>query len=258
MTKPTLLLLHGSWHSNQTWERLLPLLDGKGYKTIAPQVCFCGTEEPLTSIAPCIAQIQAIIAEETSAGRDVVMINHSFGGVVGCSSVNGFTAKNQSRLAGSGGKVIGIIQMCALTIPSNTSLLQFLGGGRSSIDPIAVAGPDGWDVIVKDVVDVMYNDMEPEDARHWAGRLVKHSSATRASSQGVYAGWKDVPVWYIFCTKDQAAPIAAQEKMINLIRENNPSLTVRNLDASHSPMLSRPAETADIIDEAATAFASVS
>lgn len=88
-------------------------------------------KEPLPSIAPCIARIRDIVASETQAKRDVVMVDHSFGGVVvGCSAVNGFRATDPSKLAGSG-KVVGIIQMCALTVPTGVSSLEILrNGGR--------------------------------------------------------------------------------------------------------------------------------
>ncbi|KAK8085634.1 alpha/beta-hydrolase [Apiospora hydei] len=91
--KPTLLFLHGSMHTGEVWERVVPLLERKGYtRCLTPQLCFCGTPEPVPSIAPCIAQVQSLIADEVDAGRDVVVINHSFAGIVGCSTVKGFTA----------------------------------------------------------------------------------------------------------------------------------------------------------------------
>jgi hypothetical protein len=116
------------------------------------------------------AQIQDIISTETSAGRDVVMINHSFGGVVGCSAISGFTAAKPNKLTGNG-KVIGVIQMCALTVPAGVSL-EFLRHGKGSdIQPIVLAGPNGWDTMHRDIVEAMYHDLEPEDAKYWASRI---------------------------------------------------------------------------------------
>jgi len=256
---PTLLLLHGSWHSYETWQRLTPLLNTKGYRTITPQVLFCGTEDPLTSIAPCISQIQDLIAAETGEGRNVVMVNHSFGGVVGCSAVNGFTATNPGRLAPDAkGKVIGIVQMCALTVPTGVSLLEFLRHGKGSdIKPIGLAGDDGWDVMHRDVVEAMYHDLDPEDGAYWASRILKHSSATRSSNENVYAGWKDVPVCYLKCTDDRASDPGTQAKMIESIKEANKNVIVKEIFASHSPMLSKPQETAEKLDEAAKWFISL-
>jgi pimeloyl-ACP methyl ester carboxylesterase len=182
------------------------------------------------------------------------MVNHSFGGVVGCSAVNGFTATNRSKLTGSG-KVIGIIQMAALTVPTGVSLLEFLQKGKGSdIKPIGLSGGDGWDNMKRDVVEAMYHDLEPEDGKYWASRILKHSSATRSSSENVYAGWKDVPVCYLKCTDDRASDPGTQAKMIESIKEANPNVIVKEIFASHSPMLSKPQETAELVDEAAKWF----
>ena len=254
-SKPTFLLIHGSWHPKEVWERVLPFLNAAGYNTITPQVCFCGTEKPVASILPCITQVQGIIAQETSAGRDVVVVNHSFGGVVGCSAVKGYTATDPSNITpGAAGRVIGIVQTCAFTIPSNTGMREFVvkGGGMT---PIAVAGPDGWDVFIRDPASALYQDLDPDDAKQWVSRLMKHSCHTRDTREGVYSGWKDVPLWYILCTDDQTVPPAFQEMMIEMVRKENPTgATVRDLKSGHSPMLSMPKETADIFVEAAEAF----
>lgn len=100
----TILLLHGSFHPASVWDDLTSHLDGRGYRMLAPQLCFCGsgTEEPIKSWQECIDQVRALLSQETSAGRDVVLVNHSMGGIVGCSAVKGFTARDPSALARKG------------------------------------------------------------------------------------------------------------------------------------------------------------
>lgn len=52
------------------------------------------------------------------------------------------------------------------------------------------------------------------------------------------------PVTYVICDEDQALRPAAQEQMAK--RANN----IHRLPSSHSPMLSRPAEVAQVIADA--------
>ena len=59
------------------------------------------------------------------------------------------------------------------------------------------------------------------------------------------AAWKELPSTYVVCTQDAAVPPAAQEAMAARAQ------TVEHLDASHSPFLSRPDETAEIVALAA-------
>ncbi|KAK8131298.1 hypothetical protein PG984_007736 [Apiospora sp. TS-2023a] len=220
--KPTLLFLHGSMHTGQVWERVMPLLEARGYaRCLTPQLCFCGTAAP--------------------AGRDVILINHSFAGIVGCSAVKGFTSLTTSPEDSGRGRVIGIVMISAFAIPSNNSALDFIRtfGGMT---PMARPGSDGWDVLVKDPLDAFYHDLAPEDV-----------------DLGVYAGWKDddVPVWFVVTTQDRCIPSAFQERMVDMMdaeRMAQKPVVRRVVASGHSPMLSQPEETASVIEEAVEAM----
>ena len=69
------------------------------------------------------------------------------------------------------------------------------------------------------------------------------------------AGWQDVPVWYVSTTEDKAFPPEAQKSMIQYAMDAGADLMAREIATSHSPMLSKPRETADFILEAVRAFA---
>lgn len=247
---PSLIFVHGAWHGPECWSKVIPAFEQQGYRCLAPQLDFCGTDQPVDSLASTIQQIQALITEETTLGNDVVLINHSFGGSAGCSSVKGHTQKDPSRLTPKSGRVVAIIQICAFMPPSNASLYDL-------IDPSIAfhhAGEDGWEVIDQDPEALFYNDLPPEDVSFWKSRLRKHSSATFKDSANVYAGWADVPVSYIFCTNDGAIQIQIQEAMVKAAKEAGASITTRSLDASHSPFLSKPRETISAITESLKAL----
>lgn len=246
MAPLTLIFIHGAWHSPECWVKVLPALQQQGHRCFAPQVEFCGTEQPVESLAGSVRQIQDLLAAETSAGNNVLLINHSFGGSVGCSAANGFTEKNPSRLTPSSGKVVGIVQVCAFTPPSKTSLFDL-------VNPSVAFHHDheGWQIIdTTDPVNVFYNDLSPDQAQYWKSRLLKQSTSPLTDREPVYAGWADVPVWYLLCTRDQAIPIQAQEGMVAAARAAGASITTKTLDAGHSPFLSKPDETVGFILEA--------
>lgn len=254
---PTLLFIHGAWHSRDCWSNVIPALEKHGYRCLSPQVEFCGTETPVHSLAGSISQIQTIIADETINGRNVVLINHSFGGVVGCSAVKGFTEKDPSRLNNNNsGRVIGIIQLCAFMPPSKTSQYDVL---RPVIDSGACfhyAGPDGWEHIKTnaDPNDLFYNDLSPAVADRWKGRLLKQSTGCFTDRENVYAGWMDVPVSYIVATQDHAIPVQFQEALIEAAKKAGASITPKLLESGHSPFLSRVDETVDLFLEVLGGF----
>ncbi|KAJ5371042.1 uncharacterized protein N7496_007134 [Penicillium cataractarum] len=241
----SLIFNHGAWHSPECWSKVIPAFKQRGYRCFAPQLDFCGTEQPVDSLASTIHQIQTLIAQETTLGNDVVLINHSFGGSVGCSSVKGFTQKDPSRLTPNSGKVIGIIQLCAFMPQSGLSLYDM-------VDITKVfhhSEPDGWEGIHQDPVALFYNDMSPEDARYWKDCLLKHSTAAFKDSVNVYPGWADVPTSFIFCLRDGAIPLQIQEAMVEAAKGAGASITTRSLDTGHSPFFSKPEETTSVISE---------
>ena len=89
MSLPSVIFVHEAWHGPEHMAHLSMVLCNEGFSCFRPLFDFCGTERPIDSIQSSIDQIQQIIAAETAAGRDVVTINHSYGGSVGCSSVEG-------------------------------------------------------------------------------------------------------------------------------------------------------------------------
>lgn len=69
-----------------------------------------------------------------------------------------------------------------------------------------------------------------------------------------YAGWMDVPVWFLAATDDKALPFELQKMFITGARKAGADVTVKEIVSSHSPMLSKPQETADLILEAVAAL----
>jgi pimeloyl-ACP methyl ester carboxylesterase len=72
----------------------------------------------------------------------------------------------------------------------------------------------------------------------------------------VYAGWKDVPTWFIAATQDHTAPVEFHRGMVAAARKEGANVTLRELNTSHSPFFSQPEEVVKVIVDAANAFES--
>lgn len=95
---------------------------------------------------------------------------------------------------------------------------------------------------------IFYNDCTPEVAEAMAASLTHHSWRCFFSNV-TYAAWRDIPSTYLVCENDNAIPGSAQEGLL----ENTPGhlFEIERCQASHSPFLSMPKETADVIRRAA-------
>lgn len=63
-----------------------------------------------------------------------------------------------------------------------------------------------------------------------------------------------MPVWFLSTTEDKALPVEAQRMMVQGARDAGADVSVREVESSHSPMLSRPEETVGFVLEAVKAF----
>jgi pimeloyl-ACP methyl ester carboxylesterase len=222
--------------------------------------------EPTPSLTPDIDYLQSLIAAETSAGNNVIMVGHSFGGVASSSSVKGFTAKDLSNLKSpNDGKVIGIALLTAMVVPSKslfaTEYLINVPPGVPTHDNIGVADTGDFATAKWCLVDPrfdpahkFYNDLSADEAALWVSRLQKQSFPALITNDTAYAGWLDVPLWYLVCEKDTTFEGPFQERMARRAEELGAKLTMRHCDAGHSPFLSKVDETVNFLVEAAEAL----
>jgi hypothetical protein len=96
--------------------------------------------------------------------------------------------------------------------------------------------------------EIFYNDLPEDEAIKWIAKLQKQATKS-FDSPSTSAAWKYIPSTYVLCGKDNAIPIEGQEYFIN---QDGANFKIERLDeASHSPFLSMPKETADAIRRAA-------
>lgn len=113
-TKPTIFFIHGAWHSPKHFQPVRELLESEGYPTECPcQPTFNAI--PPTSLDDDVKAIQSeldkLIEEQ---GKDVTVVMHSYGGVVGTEAVHeslGKKARESNSLPG------GVLRLLYNTAP---------------------------------------------------------------------------------------------------------------------------------------------
>lgn len=252
-SRPSLILVHGAWHGPECWhEYLVPLLETQGFKCITPTLQYSNADTPLPSIKTDIDQVAELVLAEVSQGIDVVVVNHSLGGYVGCSAIRGFTKKDSSRLQDGFGSVIGLVHIVAF-LPQT---------GKALMDVSAIrfykSQPDGWATIPREEArSRFYHDLPREEQDHWLDAMTPQSDYTLegpGGREGVYAGWMDVPLWFLVCKLDPSVPPDKQIAMLSAASEESTDFTLGEVDAGHSPFLSKPEETVKFIVKAVDAL----
>lgn len=127
-TNPTIVIVPGAWQLTSCFVPFADLLRSKGFETqIVTMPSVGGTELPLTGLPEDIAAVRRVIEPLAEAGREIVLLTHSAGGVSGGGAVKGLDVKAR-RAAGLPGGVARVIYMAAFMVPQGSSLLEMLGG----------------------------------------------------------------------------------------------------------------------------------
>lgn len=131
------------------------------------------------------------------------------------------------------------------------------------MDPFFGRPPPSWRVnnatgyadLVTSPRELFYHDLLEDEADYWVSQLTPQSlKALFEGGEFSYAGWMDVPAWYIGTIEDRGLPVAMQRMTVGMAREMGCAVEHRELQTSHSPFLSQPEETAAIVLEAVEAF----
>ncbi|RAO67619.1 uncharacterized protein BHQ10_003631 [Talaromyces amestolkiae] len=247
---PSFIFVPGAWHRAEVWQKVMSELSGQGYTCIA--VTLPSTITPSAAFADDVSVVQNTVREETQKGRDVVIVVHSYGGQVGNSAVKGLSRKPAS-VSSSSGHVIGLALIASGFPATGVSFVDGLGG---EIPPEWKVDTDkGLISLAVDPQELMYQDLSENEGKLWVARLTIQSvKAMTEGGESAYAGWKEVPNWFLVTLDDRAYAAQAQRFFIKAAQDAGADVTVREVASSHSPMLSKPKETAEFILDAAKDF----
>jgi pimeloyl-ACP methyl ester carboxylesterase len=210
---PTVVLVHGAWHSHRCWNHLVAALEGL--------TCVCldlpssGTDPATLGGMYDDAQVvrDALLAVDGPS----VVVAHSYGGVPVTEAVTPDLGVQHILYVGA----------------------FVLDVGESAASAAAGAGPPPWwdlhetSIGVVDPAGVFYGDV-PADRLAEAVADVQLQSLRSCGEPLTRAAWRSTPSSYLVCDQDRAVPPQAQEAMA---RRTGQAI---HLDSGHSPFLSQP------------------
>lgn len=238
MSNPHFILIHGAYHRAWHLHLLKQELEKCSYKVTTIDLP-SGNEDAQqeNAMSADTLAIKSILEIAASQSTSIVPVFHSYAGIPGSEAV-----AELSEFAKK--KVLRLIYLAAFIIPQGTALTTG-SGGRTA--PWAAPMPDGKFMYAPEPIPPFYHDVAPALAKEAAGRCVKHSRSA-FSEATKHAGWEAFPCTYVLCKDDRAVPPAFCRKMVDaLSEEEKKSWTFEEIEGSHSPFLSRPAELAAML-----------
>ena len=127
-SKPVILIVHGSWHNPNHFFRFRLALHEAGFETECPTQPSYGVlklSNPLAADAYCIRSAAQALVDQ---GRDVIVVMHSYGGIIGSEAINEDLGQTQRAKQGLKGGVVHLLYLCAFIVPVGKSLGDALLG----------------------------------------------------------------------------------------------------------------------------------
>jgi pimeloyl-ACP methyl ester carboxylesterase len=102
--KPTFLFVPGAWHFPAYFDPLISYLSDHGYPSVAVTLPAVNSSPAVTSLQPDVDAAAAALATLLDDGTDVVVVMHSYGGMVGTGAVGQVVYERRAAADAEGGR----------------------------------------------------------------------------------------------------------------------------------------------------------
>lgn len=127
VSKPTIVFAPGAWHTADCFNLARDALHDKGWSTEAVDYPSVGAEPPKKGLDDDAVVLRNRLVSLSDAGKEIVLVVHSYGGLVGANAVENL-GYQQRRKDGKVGGVIMFVYLAAFVTPLGKSIKEMLGG----------------------------------------------------------------------------------------------------------------------------------
>lgn len=120
-SKPTILLIHGAWHTLAAYAQLIAIFERNGYPVIAPTLASGADTTPLNPAEADIVLFSSAAQSLIDEGKEVIAIAHSYGGTVASEALCGKGVR-QRKEQGLQGGIKMIVFVAAFVLEEGKSL----------------------------------------------------------------------------------------------------------------------------------------
>jgi len=240
MKPPVLILIHGAWHDSTCWSPVLPLLSAAGCRVLAPDLPGHGADPlPLAKVT-LKAYVKRILELLETLEDKVVLVGHSMAGLV----ISEVAARRPD-------KVEQLVYLCAYLPRHDQSLFDLIALNRShepftAIELALQVSDDkrSCSIAGEDIIPLFYPLANPDLAAKAKARFARQAMLPLAAKVNLAGeGFAGIARTYICCTQDRVIPLHHQRRML----QRQACDTLLQIDADHSPFLSRPEQLAALL-----------
>jgi pimeloyl-ACP methyl ester carboxylesterase len=224
------LLVHGAFHGAWCWADTLASLHALGHEAEAVDLPGAGDDPTPVAEVTLDAYVDRVCAALRSPGGPVVLVGHSMGGVV--------ITQAAARLPEAVSALVYVAAFLPADGQSLVALTQLPEGAGDGVQAnMVVAGDPPVATMPADAARaVFYGECDDEVAARAVARIGRQPVLPFLAPVDLPAGSPAVRRSYLVATRDRAIPPGLQRRMAR----DGGATPVLELDADHSPFLSRP------------------
>lgn len=245
---PAVVIVPGAWHDPAHYADLIRCIEQSGINEVrCPQLPSAVERLPVpanATLAEDTSMIRDDVQSLTEAGKAVIVLMHSYGGLPGSNALDGLLWSQRLEQGRTGG-VVHIVYVAAFVLPIGTNLFTPFGG---QVPPFCDDDQENGIMPMKEPRQSFYSDIEDDDeAEQWMKMCVQWP--TRIGSENITSAPYDhvgrgFDATYIVTTRDYRLPKEMQEGIASILGEHR---AVEYIDSGHVPMVSQPAVLANMV-----------
>lgn len=236
----TFILVHGSWHCAWNWHKVIPLLEKAGHRAIAIDLPGMGRDKtPIENVRmeQTVRKLCTLIAAQEDK---VILVGHSKNGIMISQAAEYIP-----------GKIEKLVYLAAYLVPHGKTQREYsLQDTGGVLKPFVTMHPELQAHTLQPEIyrEGLYHDCD-DSITEMAKLLLGHEPV----ESGICPlhltdeNFGRVPRYYIECTEDRAVTPFIQQKMYT----ETPCRKVYQMETSHSPFFSKPAELVAILENIA-------
>ncbi|KAK5999207.1 Alpha/beta hydrolase nvfD-like protein [Cladobotryum mycophilum] len=241
LPKPALLLIQGSFQLPQVYGKLVAALATRYPVVVHPALpSLSDPDEPgfaSKTLATDALAIQQELERLVSEDRTVIVLAHSYGGLVASEAIPEELTWTARRKAEKTGGVLHLFLFSAFILTEGQSVLGVFGESpNNNVKP-------GGRFAIKNAGATLYSDLCAEDAQYWESKIIDQSYAVQTTELS-RASYRYISSTYVITEIDNAVPVQYQKMFAKTAR----SETLLKIHSGHSPMLSKTDELVNLID----------
>ncbi|KAH7186002.1 Alpha/beta hydrolase fold-1 [Fusarium flagelliforme] len=244
---PTILAVPGAWHTVESFDTVKKIFTDRNYDFVSQNAP--GVVDANSTVTGDAASLRTNLLQPlVEAGKDVIVMMHSYGGMYGSQAVQGLS-KRERKESGKQGGVVSLVYVSAVTPLEGQSTLDMMGTDAQHLPSWVVYNENTGFVTFTGAKEVMYHDIPDDVAAHYIP-LLRPQSLNSMNTPVTYSPLTDPnfegTAGYVLCGADRVVPLTGQEQYAAI---GGIGRTILVEQASHAFFATAPNDTVNAVLE---------